>query len=257
MKPAFLSVVIATLAPTAWAQRIGPCSGQSIPQEFEPYCQAPETNPHGSLEHYRIAELLFGRNNLQSALNEFRPALDGDLDPKWTEVWAHIGMGRIYGTGGQIDRALKEYKPARRTGDNTLGAQDEVTRLVKAMGIEFPPSRILDLRTRAKPIEASPADYTEEAAIAELEGTVLLEGVIGADGQAQDLTVLRPLGLGLDESAIAAVRQWLFDPGRTDGQDGSNRRIIAVDFLLSSKRSRWHLIRADFKPPSGGVGQHF
>jgi TonB family protein len=258
MKPAFLTIILCAFAPTVWTQGVGACSSKSIPQEFETYCQALKTNAYNSLAHYRIAEQLFLRNNWQSAANEFREALNGNLDPKWTEVWAEIGLGKIFEISGQRDRALNEYKQARRTGDNTFAAQDEVTRLVEAMGVRVQPSpRIVDPRDRTEPVEAKPAEYTEEARIAELEGTVLLQGVIGEDGRAHDLTVLRPLGLGLDESAIAAVRQWLFISGHTDGQAATMRSVIAVDFFLSSKPSRWHLIRADFNLPSGGVRPTF
>jgi len=258
MKPAFITAIVCALAPTAWTQTVALCSSKSIPPGFETYCRDLETNAHSSLAHYRIAELLFLQNNRQSAANEFREALSGNLDPKWIEVWAHIGLGKIFEVTGPRDRALNEYKQARRTGDNTFDAQDEVTRLVKEMGVKvkFSP-RILALLARAEPVVTTPAEYTEEARIAELEGTVFLEGVIGEDGRAHDLTVLRSLGLGLDESAIAAVRQWLFMSGRTDGQAASKRSVISVDFFLGSKPSRWHQIRADFNPPSGGVRPTF
>jgi tetratricopeptide (TPR) repeat protein len=115
----------------AWTQDVGACSSKSIPPEFETYCRALETNKNGSLAHYWIAELLFLQNNLQSSANEFRVALSGDLDPKWTEVWAHIGLSKIFEMTGQRDRALNECKQAWRTGDNTFAAQDEVSRLIK------------------------------------------------------------------------------------------------------------------------------
>jgi TonB family protein len=259
MKPMFVTIIVCALAaPTAWTQRVGACSSKSNLPEFETYCRALETNAYSSLAHYRIAELLYLQDNWQSAANEFREALNGNLDPKWTEVWARISLGKIFEITGQRDRALNEYRQARRTGDNTFAAQDEVTRLVEEMGVKIQPSpRILDPSDRTEPVETNPAEYTEEARIAELEGTVLLEGVIGEDGRAHNLTVLRPLGLGLDESAIAAVRQWLFMAGHGDGQPGSKRSVIAVDFFLSSKPSRWHLIRADFNLPSGGVRPRF
>src|SRR6266851_4394973 len=76
------------------------------------------------------------QNNLQSAANEFLEALSGDLDPKWTEVWAHISLGTIFDITGQSDRAVNEYKQARRTGDNTFGAQEEVARLLKELGAD-------------------------------------------------------------------------------------------------------------------------
>jgi hypothetical protein len=211
-----------------------------------------EANRNSSVAHYRIGELLLLEGNLQSAANEFREAMAGNLDPKWTEVWAHIGLSQVFEMSNQRDRAFNELKLARRTGDNSFGAQDEVARLLKEMGVELQP-RILVPRARAEAIEKAPADYTDEARIAELEGTVLLDGIIGEDGLAHDLTVLRPLGLGLDDRAIDAVRQWLFTTSQTNGQTASTHEVIAVDFFLSSKQSRWHLVRVDFSLPPGSA----
>jgi len=44
-------------------------------------------NRYSSLAHFRIAEVFFLQRNYQAAANEFREALNGDLEPKWTEVW--------------------------------------------------------------------------------------------------------------------------------------------------------------------------
>jgi TonB family protein len=95
-----------------------------------------------------------------------------------------------------------------------------------------------------EPIQKTDPEYTEEARVAELEGTVVLRGTIGEDGFAHDLEVLEPLGLGLDEKAIEAVKQWHFQPTVVTGQ-------IAVNFRLSTKQSRWHLIRVRFDTPPG------
>ena len=92
------------------------------------YQRALEVNKNSSLAHYRIGELFFKQNNFQSAANEFRSALNGDLDPKWTEVWSHVNLGKIFDVTGQRDRAVNEYKLAIRTHDNTTGAQEQAAR---------------------------------------------------------------------------------------------------------------------------------
>ena len=95
------------------------------------YQKALETNRNSSMAHYRIGEVFFQQNNYQSAANEFREALNGDLEPKWTEVWAHIHLGMIFDITGQRDRAVNEYNLAVRTKDNTQGAQEEAAKYVK------------------------------------------------------------------------------------------------------------------------------
>lgn len=96
------------------------------------YQKALDVNRMSSLAHYRVAEVFFLQNNYQSAANSFREALNGDLEPKWTEVWSRINLGKIFDITGQRDRARNEYQLALRTKDNTQGAQEEAAKYMKA-----------------------------------------------------------------------------------------------------------------------------
>ena len=96
------------------------------------YQRALETTKNSSLAHYRIGEVYFLQQNWWPAANEFRAVIDGNLDPKWTEVWAHINLGKIYDISNQRDRAVNEYNLAIRTKDNTMGAQQEASQYLKA-----------------------------------------------------------------------------------------------------------------------------
>jgi periplasmic protein TonB len=60
--------------------------------------------------------------------------------------------------------------------------------------------------------------YTEEARKAKLQGKLLLQVLVGADGRATRIRVLQGLGLGLDEQAIETIRTWRFSPGRDAGK---------------------------------------
>lgn len=95
------------------------------------YQKALDVRRNSSLAHYRVGELFFLQNNFQSAANEFRESLNGDLDPKWTEVWAHVNLGKIFDITGQRERAVNEYNLALRTKDNTQGAQEEAAKYLK------------------------------------------------------------------------------------------------------------------------------
>ena len=95
------------------------------------YQKALETTRNSSLANYRIAEIFFLQQNWQAAANSFREVLNGDLEPKWTEVWAHINLGKIFDVTGQRERAVNEYNLAIRTKDNTQGAQEEAAKYLK------------------------------------------------------------------------------------------------------------------------------
>jgi aminopeptidase N len=100
-------------------------------EALKEYQKALEVNRNSSLAHYRVAELFFLQNNYQSAANEFREALNGDLEPKWVEVWCRINLGKIFDITGQRERAVNEYNLAIRTKDNTQGAQEEAAKYLK------------------------------------------------------------------------------------------------------------------------------
>jgi aminopeptidase N len=95
------------------------------------YQKALDVSRISSLAHYRVGEVFLLQGNYQSAANEFREVLNGDLEPKWTEVWAHINLGKIFDVTQQRDRARNEYQQAVRTRDNTQGAQEQAAKYLQ------------------------------------------------------------------------------------------------------------------------------
>jgi tetratricopeptide (TPR) repeat protein len=89
------------------------------------YQKALDSNSQSSLASYRIGEVLFSQRNYQASVNAYRDALRGDGEPRWTEVWSHIALGKIFDITGQRDRAVNEYRLAVQTNDNTQGAINE------------------------------------------------------------------------------------------------------------------------------------
>jgi TonB family protein len=76
--------------------------------------------------------------------------------------------------------------------------------------------------------------YTDEARQLKLEGEVLLEVIFGANGQLRVNRVVRSLGHGLDEAAIAAANRMRFKPALRDGQPVDSTAVVHVLFQLAS-----------------------
>jgi predicted negative regulator of RcsB-dependent stress response len=93
--------------------------------------KALEVNKNSSLAHYRIAEVFFMQHNYQSSANAYRESLNGDGEPRWTEVWSHLQLGKIFDITGQRERAVNEYRQAIQTNDDTQGAIDEARRYMQ------------------------------------------------------------------------------------------------------------------------------
>jgi len=75
-------------------------------------------------------------------------------------------------------------------------------------------------------------EYSEEARKAKYQGTVVLWLVVSPEGKPQQIRVQRSLGMGLDEKAIEAVRQWRFEPAKKDGQPVPVMINVEVNFRL-------------------------
>ena len=76
------------------------------------------------------------------------------------------------------------------------------------------------------------AEYTDEARRRGITGDVVLEIVVRRDGTVGDVTVLQGRGAGLDQRAVAAVRQWRFSPARRRGEPVDVLVEVAVEFTL-------------------------
>jgi len=75
-------------------------------------------------------------------------------------------------------------------------------------------------------------NYSEEARRAQYQGSVVLSAIVRKDGSIQILKVLRGLGLGLDENAVQALKQWKFRPGTRSGEPVDVALNIEINFAL-------------------------
>lgn len=108
------------------------------------YQKALSIQPNRSLANFRMGEAFFAEKNYQASANAFRASLETVPEPaeKWTEVWSHIYLGKIFDVLGQRERALHEYDKARQTNDNTAGAQEYVAAYIKKPYTEGSPAMI-------------------------------------------------------------------------------------------------------------------
>jgi periplasmic protein TonB len=75
-------------------------------------------------------------------------------------------------------------------------------------------------------------EYSEEARKAKYQGVCVLYVEVGPDGHTRNIHVARSLGLGLDEKAIEAVKNWRFEPALKDGKPVTVAVNIEVTFHL-------------------------
>lgn len=106
----------------------------------------------------------------------------------------------------------------------TIGyAQDSSTIYAAGKGVSLP-----------KATRQVKADYTEEAKANRVEGNVLLDVVVRADGTIGEVKVEKSLDAvyGLDANAVKAMKKWEFEPGTKDGKPVAVRVHVEMTFSL-------------------------
>jgi TonB family protein len=95
-------------------------------------------------------------------------------------------------------------------------------------------------------------EYTEEARIGHLAGTVTMSLTVDDDGKPTDIHVVSPVGLGLDENAVACMRQSRYSPAQKDGKPVPLKINVSLPFL-EHWDGDWHLGAAIFRTADGAV----
>jgi TonB family protein len=100
-------------------------------------------------------------------------------------------------------------------------------------------------------IQKTEPEYSEEARLAGVDGSVRISLVVDPEGNPTDLRVTRPIGFGLDEAALKTVGSWKFKPGVKDGVAVPVRTSIEVNFRIGDKKDTLHMQSFVCKLPEG------
>jgi len=143
---------------------------------------------------------------------------DGSLQTKTA-----ITMLRVGEPDASLFEIPADFKIVEETGDRAVIFEGApiVGALRPGNGVSQP-----------KPIRKVAPSYTEEARRDKITGTVGLTMVVGADGRATNIRVTRSLDPGLDQQAIKALREWVFEPGQKDGKAVPVLAAIEMNFRL-------------------------
>lgn len=75
-------------------------------------------------------------------------------------------------------------------------------------------------------------EFSDQARMAKYQGEVIVQFIVDTRGLPQNLKIIRPLGMGLDEKALAAVRQYRFKPAMLSGHPVPVMINMSVDFHI-------------------------
>lgn len=140
----------------------------------------------------------------------------------------------------------------RGTLDNAL-VYDPLQKREAEFRMELPSRSVLPTRARQAASNASSDDqvfhvgagvtapkatftpeprFTEIARYEKFQGVVVVDLIVGKDGAVRQIRLVRPLGLGLDESAQSMIQTWQFQPATRNGQPVAVEMNVEVAFNL-------------------------
>jgi protein TonB len=124
--------------------------------------------------------------------------------------------GIFGGVVGGIPEIVAPPPPPLRRGPVRVGGELKAPALLRRVEPEYPPL----------------------AMAAQIQGVVILEAVVGADGYVEDVRVLRSAGSSgvLDRAALAAVRQWQYSPLLLNGTAASFVLTVTMSFSIEDKK---------------------
>ena len=130
------------------------------------------------------------------------------------------------------------YRPGRIMQFESAGVRGGASRSLnaEATGDGHGPEKGVwyarDEVTMPRAIYSPNPEYTEPARKAKVNGVVVLKVTVDPSGDVGDVKVVKGIGYGLDESAIATVRTWKFKPGSKDGNPVKTEVPVEIDFRL-------------------------
>ena len=180
---------------------------QAVNQDAKPKAgQATGETPHAAITPFAPETPAQADRALEAALGRvFASGIDGRL------IAAMPGFWQLYYKAAE---AKSDYQPS----DGAVLREDAVDQKARLLTIVTPASN----------------EYAQAHGVS---GMALYRVVVGADGKAGEIAVARPIGFGLDENAVAAIRKASFQPAVKDGKAVPVLINLVVEFRIYSKQT--------------------
>ena len=130
---------------------------------------------------------------------------------------------------------------------NYFATKDGRTRAAKADATAMRPGGEVKAPQLLTQIDPASNEYAQKNNIA---GMVFLQTVVDANGQPSDVTIVRPIGFGLDEKAVEAVQRSHFRPGNLNGKPVPELVNLQVTFRIYSNRTKPTGVNPTPEPPA-------
>ena len=217
------------------------CSALFIALCFSAFGEEEKNQPKGldesqinllkqAIEHYRSAGEALKSGNIDLAVSEYRTALEEDPDePYW-----HLALAMALKKEGDRQGILEDYEVARKLApDDEALWRSYASLLLGPAPLEGTQAAEVKGKTPPHPAYSPDPPYSEKARAAKYSPvTCVVQLVVSPQGNVENVQVVKPVGLGLDENAVNTVRTWKFRPATPEGVLVRQRMLVEISFRL-------------------------
>lgn len=215
------------------------------------YTEAIRLNGAYTLAYINRGRVKAKKNDLEGAIADFTQAIT--LEPN--NAAAYFDRGRARQRRGETSAADLDFTRATTLDPKLTRPAAPPPSAGTGAGGPYRPGPGV---TTPRVVHEVKPRYTVDAMTARLQGSVLLECVVAADGSVSDARVVRTLDPGLDTEAVTATRQWRFEPGTKDGTPVPVLVRLELTFTLGPatlghsrcRTSSWRRQGASGRPPT-------
>ena len=186
-------------------------------------------HPHVAESIVNLAILYENQSRNEKADTYYRTAAEirervlGATDLRTVEAKEHLA---------RLLHGMQQHEEASRLEQEARAVRAPLLAQMAGGRVEMQALPISEVNRPPELVQRTEPQYTEEAFIGRTQGSVGIHVEIDAEGVPRNLEVVRPLGLGLDEQALTALKQWRFRPARKDGANVACRVIYEINFSL-------------------------
>ena len=136
-----------------------------------------------------------------------------------------------------ISKSVQKFETISQTPEEAVLTSD-ITPSEDSYASAYPLYRIGGDVKAPMVIQTANVEFSDEARRAHYQGVCMVELIVDKYGMPRQLRSVRPLGMGLDQKAIEAIRKYRFQPAMKNGEPVSVKIAVQVDFRLLETPSK-------------------
>lgn len=193
-----------------------------------------------AIETFRRAQEFQSQGKLEEAIAEYRRALRQNQD----EAYWRSALAEALEAKGDLSGALEELRRASELSPDDCGLTRRLRALAQDLNAPDPPNPDACVWPQAAiPVSNPQTDFVAPVPLARVDpepvdkawlarhgGTAVLRIFVDAEGTVVAPEVVKPLGLGLDQEALRAVRRWKFRPASRNGVPVASTVLVEITF---------------------------